>query len=91
MKTFSEINIRGKSIFRTFRNNIANSSGMTFRLTVITCPAGGYNKLKYLQSQESGGIGIYFYRRYNLIKVNIVDLIGLLYLYRMIGVSELLK
>ena len=38
-----EIKIRGKSIFRTLRNNIATlASGMAFRLPVITCPAEGY-------------------------------------------------
>ena len=50
---------------------------MTFRLPVITCPAEGYND-KNFQSQESGileSISVTI-----LLKLIIVDLIGLLYL-----------
>ena len=53
---------------------------MTFRLPVITCPAEGYKYLEFLQSQEAGVLESISISLTILLKLNIVDLIGLLYL-----------
>ena len=64
---------------------------MTFRLPTITCPAEGYKSFEFLQSQGSGVLESIFISSTILLKLNIVDLNGLIYLKQMIGVSELLK
>ena len=51
---------------------------MTFRLPVITCPAEGYKY--FLQFQEAGVLKSISKSFTILLKLNIVDLIGLLYL-----------
>ena len=56
------------------------ASGMTFRLPVITCPAEGYKSFEFLQSQEAGVLESISKSFTILLKLNIVDLIGLLYL-----------
>ena len=69
------------------------NSRKTFRLPDITCPKGGYKQSEFLQSQESGVLECICICIFitNLIKLDIVDLTGLLYLKHMIGVSELFK
>ena len=56
------------------------ASGMTFRLPVITCPAEGYKYFDFFQSQEAGVLESISKSFTILLKLNIVDLIGLLYL-----------
>ena len=53
---------------------------MTFRLPVITSPAEGYKKLEFWQSREAGVLESISISFTILLKLNIVDLIGLLYL-----------
>ena len=53
---------------------------MTFRLPVITCPAEEYKELEFKQSQVSGVLESISISVIMLFKLNIVELIGLLYL-----------
>ena len=64
---FREINIRGKSIFRHFRNKFANSSyrnDVLITCNDMHCIAGGINKKNFDNLWR-----IYFHIGYNLIKV----------------------
>ena len=56
--------------------------GMTFRLhvPVITCPTEGYKYLEVLHSQEAGVLESISKSFKILLKLNIVNLIGFLYL-----------
>ena len=53
---------------------------MSFTLPVITCLAEGYKYFEFLQSQEAGVLESISKSFTILLKLNIVDLIGLLYL-----------
>ena len=68
--TFRKSNIRGKSIFRAFRNNILNSRVRNdIWITGNNMPCKGIWINKILTISGVGNIGIYFYIRSNIIKV----------------------
>ena len=68
--TFREINVRGKSIIRTFRNNIANYSARNdIQITCNHMPGREIYIIRILTISGVRIIGIYIYIIYNFIKV----------------------
>ena len=65
--TFRKINIRGKPIFRTFRNISCVRNDI--KITCNHMPCRGIYILRILTISGVRSIGIYIYIRYNFIKV----------------------